>query len=457
MRSIGARLIAGYVVVVTITLVVALLVGRLLLDRNLLRGIDLLNAAEFQEILDRTEEAASAGSERTLLRQIKAHAELDDALYYFQVRDPSGKIIFRSANLKKATFPPNPEGIQNQTMTLDRLGPVRVSQFEHGPYRTQIGTSLANREQLFKSFSKIALILVGIALVLSFFFGYGLSRVALDPIRRIQQTASRITADNLSERIPVGKAKDEVSDLTRLLNQMFDRLEYSFGRLWRFAADASHELKTPLALIRLQSEKLLLHGNLAPKQMEAVQQQMDSINRLHSVIEKLLFISKSEFGAVRLNLKSQSTRELISAFSEDAQVLCEDAGVRFEVVENPEFELTFDSALLRQVLLNLLNNALQVLGPGGVITLASSRKNSHWHLSVSDNGPGLPEDKLQEIFEPFFRMDRDGLSRAGAGAGLGLAICRSIIDLHRGKIYASNRSEGTGLCVTVQLPCSGGL
>ena len=450
MRSIRARLIGGYVLVVTITVLVALLLGRWLLDRNIVRGIDLLNVAEFQEIHARV--GASVGDSDTFLKQVEHHAELDEQLYFFQVSRSGGEIVFRSPNMKKAVFEPNPPGVPHRTASIEHLGTVRLSQFREGPYAIQIGSSLGNPAQLFHAYSKVALILLGFALVLSLFFGYLLSRLALNPIRRIQQTASRITADNLSERIPAGNAEDEIADLARLLNQMFDRLEYSFGRLWRFAADASHELKTPLSLIRLQSEKLLLHGNLPPGPQEALQQQMESIDRLHSVIEKLLFISKSEFGAIRLNLRRQNTQELLNAFEEDAQVLCEDASVHFEILQNAEIDATFDAALLRQALLNLLNNALNVLDAGGVITLSSSRESDRWILAVEDTGPGLPEDKLQEVFEPFYRLERDGDCRNGAGAGLGLAICRSILDLHHGKIHAANRTSATGLRVTLELP-----
>ena len=456
MKSIRARLIGGYVLVVAITLMIALMIGRWLLDRNIVAGIDLLNRAEFQEIENRTGADARANSESALLSEVRQHAELDEPLYYFQVRRIGGKVLFRSPNMSKAIFDPNPGNEPNFTAEVARLGSVRVSQFVEGPYQIQIGASLENHNRLFRAYSKVALVLMGIALVLSLFFGYWLSGLALDPIRRIQQTATRITANNLSERIPLGEGGDEMADLTLLLNQMLERLEYSFGRLWRFAADASHELKTPLSLIRLQSEKLLLHGSLTTLQQEGLQQQMESVNRLTSVIDKLLFISKSEFGAVELNLRTQSTRDLISAFSEDALVLCEDASVRFEVRENPEIAANFDAVLLRQVLLNLLNNALNVVGPGGVVRLTSTRDNSHWKVALEDNGSGLPEDKLREVFEPFVRIEQDGACHNGSGTGLGLAICRSI--MHRGVIHAQNcasgadRSKPAGLRVTVELP-----
>src|SRR5208337_5077278 len=110
---------------------------------------------------------------------------------------------------------------------------------------------------------------------MSIFFGLWLKNMALAPIRRIERTALRITGDNLGERIPVGAGNDEVTDLARLLNKMFDRLEKSFFQLWRFAGNASHELKTPLSIIRLQSEKLLMQGSLSIAQQESVQQQLE--------------------------------------------------------------------------------------------------------------------------------------------------------------------------------------
>lgn len=450
MKSIRGRLIGGYVLVVTFTVLVALAVGSWLLDRNIVHGVDLLNSAEFQEIHDRVKTAVAQGSETQLLNTVRDHAELDDSLYYFQVREDGGKVLFRSPNMNKAVFAPNAPQTPHCTVEIPHIGTVRVSQFIEGPYQMQIGAPMGNPRQLFHSYMQMALVLLALALLLSFALGYWLSRFALAPLRQIEQTAIRITADNLNERIPVSTAGDEVAGLARLLNQMLERLEYSFGRLWRFAADASHELKTPLSLIRLQSEKLLLQGNLTAVQQEALQQQMESVNRLHSIIEKLLFISKSEFGAIRLQQRNQSTRELLDAFAEDAQVLCEDARINFEVRENADLYASFDAIFLRQVLLNLLNNALNVLPLGGTITLSSTKEHETWVVALEDNGPGLPEDKLQEIFEPFVRMQQP--NERNSGAGLGLAICRSILDLHHGKIQAENRSGCTGLRVSFRLP-----
>ena len=239
--------------------------------------------------------------------------------------------------------------------------------------------------------------------------------------------------------------------MARLLNRMFDRLEISFNRLWRFAGDASHELKTPLSVMRLQSEKLLLDGDLPANQQEVIQQQLEGINRLSSVIEKLLFLAKSEVRGIRPNLKSQNTAEFIQHFSEDAQILCEDQGISLEVTRNESLPGLFDATLLRQVLFNLLTNALRVTPAGGCITLASWRDDRCWKVKIEDTGPGLPAADLQRIFEPFIRVADERVSQ-DIGAGLGLAICRSVIEIHQGSIRAENRLPGPGLRVSFELP-----
>jgi signal transduction histidine kinase len=326
----------------------------------------------------------------------------------------------------------------------------RIAQFDAGSLTVQVASPLKSVGRLYRSYFNVALVMLAMVLVLSIFLGMWLNRLALAPIRRIQRTAARISADNLSERIPVVDGDDEITGLARLLNQMFDRLERSFFQLWRFAGNASHELKTPLSIIRLQSEKLLMHGNLAPGQQESVQQQLESIARLSTVIEKLLFLAKSEVGAIDMNLVEQSTGNLVKAFSEDALVLCEEGRVQFVIARNTEITATFDAALLRQVLLNLLSNALRATPAGGEIILSSWEQHQQWVVTLEDTGPGLPASKLEEVFEPFVRVH--GADSGLEGSGLGLAICRSILSLHHGQIYGANRQPGPGFCITLEIP-----
>jgi signal transduction histidine kinase len=453
MKSLGSRLTYYYALVVMCTVISTMVIGYWLLRDELIHGIDLLNNAEFREIRDRVEAQHAPIVEGDFLRRVAEHAEIDAQLYFFQVRR-NGKVLFRSPNMRTVVLEPNPRGETNWTTTTSRLGVVRVGQFPEGEFNVQIATSLRSIEHFSSYYLKAGLLVSGIAAALSIFFGHRLSRLALDPIQRIQRTAEGINADNLSARIPTDSANDEITALARLLNRMFDRLEVSFNRLWRFAGDASHELKTPLSVMRLQSEKLLLQGNLPPSQQEVIQQQLESINRLSSVIEKLLFLAKSEVRGIRPNLKSQNTADFIQHFSEDAQILCEDQSVSLEVTRNESLPGIFDATLLRQVLLNLLSNALRVTPTGGSITIASWRDDGCWKVKMDDTGPGLPAPDLQRIFEPFIRVRLAGehVSHDDVGTGLGLAICRSVIEIHEGSIRAENRQPGPGLRVSFELP-----
>jgi signal transduction histidine kinase len=453
MKSLGSRLTYYYALVVMCTVISTMIIGYWLLRDELIHGIDLLNNAEFREIRDRVEAQHAPIVEGDFLRRVAEHAEIDAQLYFFQVRR-NGKVLFRSPNMRTVVLEPNPRGETNWTTATSRLGAVRVGQFPEGEFNVQIATSLRSIEHFSSYYLKAGLLVSGVAAALSIFFGHRLSRLALDPIQRIQRTAEGINADNLSARIPTDSANDEITALARLLNRMFDRLEVSFNRLWRFAGDASHELKTPLSVMRLQSEKLLLQGNLPPSQQEIIQQQLESINRLSSVIEKLLFLAKSEVRGIRPNLKSQNTADFIQHFCEDAQILCEDQSISLEVTRNESLLGIFDATLLRQVLSNLLSNALRVTPTGGSITIASWRDDGCWKVKMEDTGPGLPAPDLQRIFEPFIRVRQTGdhVSHDDVGTGLGLAICRSVIEIHEGSIRAENRQPGPGLRVSFELP-----
>ena len=457
MRSLGSRLTCWYALVVMCTVIVTMLIGYWLLRRELIHGVDLLNAAEFREIRNRVEFEQQSIKEDDFIRRVAEHAEIDAPLYFFQVRKPGGEILFRSPNMGGTVLEANPGGKTNWTSATSGLGLIRTGRFREGPFQVQIATSLRNIRQFSYYYLQVGLVVSGVALVVSIFFGHRLSRLALDPIRRIQQTAERISADNLGTRIPVDRSgNDEIAGLAHLLNQMFNRLETSFERLSRFAGDASHELKTPLSLVRLQSEKLLLHGNLPAGQEEIIQQQLESINRLNSVIERLLFLAKSEVGAIRPSARRQDTAEFIEQFFEDAQVLCEDQQVTFAVIRNERLLPEFDATLLRQVLLNLVSNALRVTPSGQQITLCSWGEAGRWMVAMEDTGPGLPSTQLEQIFEPFTRIHQ--LTEHGRaehrGAGLGLTICRTVIEVHRGIIYAENRDPGPGLRVCFELPIS---
>ena len=451
MKSFRSRLSIWYILVIAGTLSIVLFSGRLLLEQELVHGIDLLNAAEWKEIQEKIINMGGTpmGSiSPESLTDVVRHAKIDKELYYFQIRN-SDKILFQSQNLNGVVLPSDPPGIRTETRQLGALGELRLSYFESNGLKVVIASSLTPIYHLMASYTQVSLIMLGMVLFLSIIFGYSLSLIALAPINRIQRIADRIRGDNLTERIPDIDSNDEIAQLTRLLNQMFDRLEISFRQLQRFAGEASHELKTPLVLIRLQSEKLLLHGDLNPEQQEALQQQLESIAKLGTVINKLLFLARSEVGVTRINPVQIQSKVFIDNFFEDAHALCDDREMNFVIERNDSGVILIDPPLIRQVLLNLISNSLNASQAGSTVSLSSCIEKNIWRVVIEDSGIGVPYDELERIFDPFIR-GKTGHAMENA-SGLGLSICKSILFLHGGKIWAESRAPSQGLRVIFQV------
>jgi signal transduction histidine kinase len=451
MRSFTFRITCRFASLVTATTAAVLAVGGFLLDHEIEHGLELLHDIEVRELgeLLGTDGSLNASA---IANRIKHDADGDAALFVIQVANQQGDVLFRSENLGEAILSTPPSEDQHWTATLP-FGRVHVSRFSVGPWQIQIGSPLEPSERLLRDYVRMGVpLVIGVGL-LSIGLGYGFSRATLRPIRAIEATANRIRADNLAERIPVPSGRDELSSLTQLLNQMFDRLQSSFDQVRRFTADASHELKTPLALIRLNAEKLRRRLNNDPESSAALADILEEIAWLHQVIDRLLFLAKSESGALTLATRTIDMQPMLAAFAEDAQALADDRGVRFNVVENAAGELKAEPDLLRQLLLNLIANAVAVSAPGSLVSLASGPAESGWRFAITDEGPGIPEPQLPRIFDRFVHFERPGdQPEPRRGHGLGLAICKSIVQLHHGTIRAENRPDRSGLRMVVTLP-----
>lgn len=451
MRSISTRLAAWYALAATVTLACLFVVGYQLLESYLIHGLDLLNTAEFEQIRARLGPDYRTLSLEVVNERIRATTEYASVLFYFDVNVPQHSTVYYSSNLHGRPIPDVPKK-HRYDASIAGIGPLRVAEFILPPFDVTIATSSAQVLKVMDGYVEVCTGLLAAMLLVSTVIGFGLSRLALRPVRLIRETANRIRSDNLSERIPVSGVRDEISELARLLNQMFDRLESSFKQVRRFAAEASHELKTPLSLIRLQAEKLLVAGNLSPEDEESVQMQLEELARLNQIIEELLFLSRAEARAITLQLKPQDPSRFLHTFAQDARVLAEHHGRSFCLVREGEGLAAFDAQRIRQVLLNLLANAVEASPRDSVITLRSTFRSGVWRVSVEDQGDGVPANERDRIFERFVRLgNRGGDER---GSGLGLAICRSIIELHHGRIWADAAAGGQGLEVTFEIPAT---
>lgn len=451
MRSFTFRVTCRFAALVTATTLAVLVTAGFVLDHEIEHGFELLHDIEVHELTELIGEDGSL-SAAAIAERIKHDADSDAALFVIQVADAHGDVLFRSDNLGETILPTTSESA-HWTATVPFLGRVHLSLYEDGPWRIVIGSPLGPSERLMGDYVRMCIpLLLGVGLA-SLGLGYAFSRSTLRPIRAIAATANRIRADNLAERIPESPGSDELAALTRLLNQMFDRLQSSFEEVRRFTADASHELKTPLALVRLNLEKVRPRLAADAEAAGAMADALEEIAWLNQVIDRLLFLARSDSGALALALQPLRVDAVVEAMAEDARVLAEDRGARFELGRNETGELRGDADLLRQLLLNLLANAVTATPAGGVVKLESFRTADGWHWEIRDEGPGIAPAELPRIFERFVRGR--GAMRAGEtrkGHGLGLAICKSIVELHRGKIRLENRAERSGLRVVVELP-----
>jgi len=449
MKTLGARLALLYSLVSTLTLFGLLATGYYLLNRHLIRGLDLLNSTEFERVKTHLWALSALPSEQDNPRAAEASSP-DSLSFMLEILKPERGVVFSSPNLAGKHLPQS-GAAEAFSATVPGIGELRIGRFFYSGFEARVATPMAPVHKVMDGYAQVSLVLVCLILLASLASGLILSHIALKPVRLIQETANRIRSDNLSERIPVSDVQDEISGLARLLNEMFDRLESSFQQVLRFSAEASHELKTPLSLVRLHSEKLLTEGGLTAEQEEAVQIQLEEISHLNQIIEELLFLSRAEAQAIDTNFRSEDPSAFLKAFVADARMLAEHAGVRFEETIEGSDQVRFDPKWMRQVLLNLITNALKFSPQGSLLTLESDLTVDAWRLAVEDEGPGVAPDQQKRIFERFFRIDPES-SASKSGSGLGLAICLSIIELHDGVIHAETGKRKSGLRVVCEIP-----
>jgi signal transduction histidine kinase len=442
-----------YAAVVTLTAALAMGFGLWFIDGQMLTGNDFLLDAESKEILARLAQVPPPIDAAKVEAALREHSATDEALFYFQVHEPAGKVIYHSPNLGAEALTDLTGGLDKRTLDLPPLGRLRVAEYHTPAVHVQIAMSLRNFQSVHESFVRVFFAGVPLIAVLSVGFGAALRRSTLRPVRLMQATARRISASNLGERILIPPASGEMADLARLLNEMIARLEKSFNHAKRFTADTSHELMTPLSIIRLHTERLLNDPELPAKFHRSVEEQLQETLRLAETLERLLTLAKADASALSLNLQPVSTGGFMAEFAEDAQLLAESRGLKTVMAQNDDAIAIFDQGWMRQALFNLLSNSLRFSPPNGTITFSSKWADGQWSVEVRDEGQGVPPARLDDIFERFTQITPR--SEPGSGAGLGLAICKSIVELHDGRISARNRTDRSGLIVAFSIPLNG--
>jgi len=284
--------------------------------------------------------------------------------------------------------------------------------------------------------------------------GAWLSRRALAPVDQIAAAAHAISIENLSERLPVPAAGGEIARLSRVLNQMLDRLEAAVRTLSQFVADASHELRTPLAVIRTTAELALRRAREPEVYRGALREIGAETERLTRLVEDLLVLARSDTGTVEMPLSPVDVRQVIQAVCGEMAGLAGLRGIRIDPIagEDPLL-ISANAPALHRLLMLLVDNAVKYSLDGGQVWVRAARSGAHVVVAVEDSGVGIAAADLPHIFKRFYRADR---ARAGGGYGLGLSLAESIAKAHGAQIEVRSR-VGEGSVFQVKFPARPGL
>ncbi len=392
---------------------------------------------------------------------------------YLIVVDTGGNVIGLSgvtrplgaAEFQQLAAPLYPPPAQSTSGTIDfgpPLGPVRyyvtpMSAPRTGVAGLLVATSSANVAFGPAELLRSMLVIAPVVLLCAAALGWWLAGTSVQPLLGIIDELEAITdGRSLHRRLAVPRSGDEIQRMVVTMNGMLARLEQSFSSLRRFTADASHELKTPLMVLRAGVERGLTHPQTPRDVMQGLDETLDQINQMTEMVDDLLTLARADEGRAPLALEETDLRELVADVSETAGLLGEDGKLTVTTrIPDEPVRLAVDPQRIRELLLNLVTNAIKYTPPGGTVGLTLGSGEDHAILVVSDSGIGIAPGDLPHIFDRFWRAD-PARSRTGdrPGIGLGLAITKWIAEAHGGSITVQSR-PGRGSVFTVRLPRNG--
>lgn len=302
---------------------------------------------------------------------------------------------------------------------------------------------LSRMRNVFLAVLPVALLLVGGG-------GWLVAGRALSPLSNISQLAERVTAHGLDQRIPASNEDPEIARLIHVLNGMMDRLEAGFRQATRFSADASHELKTPLAIMQGEVENALQAAVPGASEQRVFSNLLEEIQRLKRITRGLLLLSQADAGELKLTREPVDLSADLEAMMEDARALAADSNLQFSLDIPPGLWIRADRGLLDMALLNLVHNAVKYNEPGGPVGVKLAAEKDRLVLTLSNGGPGIPAGDQFRVFERFFRVD-SARNRAKDGLGLGLSLAREILHAHGGRLVLKESCPGR-TCFEVTFP-----
>lgn len=383
---------------------------------------------------------------------------------YAQLVDLSGKISAKTdANV---SLPVTPKALARAERGLETIETI-PSRFASGaPLRIvtlpvlslgrftgeliQVGTPLDSTYMALREISWVLWTSLPLGLGLSVVFGYLLTRRSLKPVTDISSTAATLGSDDLSLRLPLPRANDELRRLASTFNEMLDRLDDAFKRLRRFTGDVSHELRTPLAVLRGEAEFALRKERSPEDYRASLRTIVQEANNMTTIIEELLLLARAESKGVAMSWMDCSTVEFISDLVNIVQPIFDQKRIRLQVINRASSRLMVNAGYLSLALKNILINAAKHSAPGSRVEFEIRHQDTDTLFTITDYGEGIPRESIPYIFDPFYRADT-ARNRAAGGTGIGLSLAMALAKLHGGTITVRSQ-PGEGASFTVKIP-----
>jgi heavy metal sensor kinase len=461
-RSLAFRLGAWYTLLLSATFVLVgtgTFFGLQHYLRSNLRNSLSRRSTQVEQILT---QAPADATNNSIAREIETRVAPEFNNRFVRVTRLPGTVIYRSGPPTDRSFDPSTISpialrdtakpaapvtaiIDNQHLMI-RSTPVSTAS---GDYVAELGVSIEPMDTVLDRLLDLLALLLPVLIVCAAGGGYWLVSWALRPVDRLSRTAEQMSLQNLTLRLPVDPSGDALERLAISFNTMLGRLRDSVQTSRRFLADASHELRTPLTVIKGELEELTRESQLTETDLrERVGSVLEEVARLEHLVSGLLVLSRLDAGETQGDWVDVDLAELALNTAEHMRLMAEDRGIELDLSELGKAVIQGDQARLKQIIVNLLDNAIRFTPPGGTVSLRTASDDTGSVLEVSDTGIGIPPSSIPHVFDRFFRVD-DARSREDGGAGLGLSIVKSICSAHGAEIDVKSELK-CGSCFRVR-------
>jgi two-component system, OmpR family, sensor kinase len=380
---------------------------------------------------------------------------------FIQIIDSSGRIGAKMSDIETETLPTSFAALERalrgeivyETMETAkprlRMVTLPIMDKNKATSIVQVGTSLEDFDETMRKLLIIMIIGIPTSLSVTVVVGYFMAKKAFRPVDQIRKAAIKITSTSLDARIDIGRRSDELGRLARTFNDMISRLEDAFHRINQFSIDVSHELKTPLTILKGETEVALRKERSNEAYRNLLVSNLEEIDRMSRIIDDLLLLSKADTKEIKLNVEVIDLRNLVFDICMDMKLFAANKGVELVVNDLAEVKVKGDELKLRRMLLNIVENGIKYTHDGGRVEVSSTLNNGTARIDVRDDGIGIPDEDVKFIFDRFYRGDKS--RRRESGSGLGLSISKWIAEAHKGSI-AVRSQPAAGSTFSVHLP-----